>query len=73
MIAWLKQKLASAIDAASGRTTLFAIAFFFTGNVFHYFHRLDANYIAFMSALLTLVLGHSVKEDYFAKDGAQRP
>lgn len=46
-----------------GRTTGFCVAFFFAGNVMHWFHRLDGTYIAFMTALMGFVLGHSVKED----------
>jgi hypothetical protein len=57
------QKLTSAL---AGRTTAFSAAFFLTGNVMHVLHRLDTSYIAFMVALMGIVLGHSVKEDYFS-------
>lgn len=58
-------RLASgAIDAAHGRHTLFAFAFFVTGNVFFWLHRLDGTYIAFMGTLMGFVLGHSIKEDF---------
>lgn len=49
-----------------GRHTAAIFAFFVTGNVFHYFHRLDDVYIHFMMVTMGFVLGHSVKEDYFA-------
>lgn len=52
-----------------GRHTAAAFAFFVTGNVFHYIHRLDGTYIAFMSTLMGFILGHSVKEDYFKAEG----
>lgn len=47
----------------SGRTTAFCVAFFVTGTGLHLFHRLDGTYISFMVALLTAVIGHSIKED----------
>jgi len=50
-----------------GRTTSFCAAFFVTGNILHYLHRLDATYIAFMGTLMGFVLGHSVKEDWAPK------
>jgi hypothetical protein len=50
-----------------GRSTTFCAGFFVTGNVMHYLHRLDGTYITFMGTLLGFVVGHSVKEDYFAK------
>jgi hypothetical protein len=50
----------------SGRHTAAILAFFVTGNVFHYLHRLDGIYINFMTVLMGFILGHSVKEDYFA-------
>lgn len=56
------------IDMARGRTTLFAAAFFVTGNVLHWFHRLDGTYITFMGTLLGFILGHSVKEDLTKPD-----
>jgi hypothetical protein len=45
-----------------GRHTLFAVAFFVMGHVMHWYHRLDASYIAYMATLMGFVLGHSVKQ-----------
>jgi hypothetical protein len=67
MTNWLKSVFSAAIDAAHGRHTLFTMGFFFSGNLMHWFHRLDGTYITFMVTLLGFVLGHSVKEDYFGK------
>ena len=50
----------------SGRTTAFCALFFVSGNVLQWAHRLDATYIAFMGTLLGAIIGHSVKEDWFA-------
>ena len=61
------------IDAARGRTTLFASAFFFSGNILHWFHRLDTTYIGFMSVLMGFILGHSVKEDLTKPDDDPKP
>lgn len=59
------------IDAARGRTTFFAGAFFLSGNVLHWFHRLDGTYITFMGTLMAVILGHSVKEDMTKPDDAK--
>lgn len=48
-----------------GRSTGFFCAFFITGNVMHWFHRLDGTYVTYMGTLLGAVIGHSVKEDIF--------
>lgn len=61
------QKIFSAL---SGRTTAFSGAFFVTGNVLHWMHRLDATYISYMGVLMGFVIGHSIKED-FLKGPAQ--
>lgn len=50
-------------DRLAGKTTAFLMAFFVSGHVMSYFHRLDATYITFMTALLGYVVGHSYKED----------
>jgi hypothetical protein len=62
------------MDRFKSRTTLFCAAFFVSGNLLHWFHRLDSIYMTFMVTLLGFVFGHSVKEDYFAtKPGTQLP
>lgn len=53
-------------EKLQGRHTAALLAFFISGNVFHYFHRLDSTYITFMTVFMGYVLGHSVKEDIFA-------
>jgi hypothetical protein len=45
---------------------MFCGAFFVTGNIAHYFHRLDPTYITFMGALMGFVVGHATQENYFA-------
>ncbi len=59
-------------DKLSGRHTAAIMAFFITGNVLQYTHRLDANYIYYMTVLMGFVLGHSVKEDIFAAKDSDR-
>jgi hypothetical protein len=60
-----------------GKHTAFAVAFFAAGNVFHYLGKLDQTYVLFMTSLLGLVLGHSIKDDYhgreMAKIGGDKP
>lgn len=57
----------------TGRTTSFLIAFFIGGHVFHILGKLDGNYVAFMTAFMAIVVGHSVKEDYFAAKAPAGP
>ncbi len=52
-------------QACQGRHTALVLGFFFSGNFMHWFHRLDATYISYMIALMSFVLGHSIKEDWF--------
>lgn len=56
-----------------GRHTSFALGFFVAGNIMHWFHRLDATYIGFMTALMGFVLGHSVQENHFNADSPDKP
>jgi hypothetical protein len=58
---------------AQGRHTLFAAYFTIVGTILEWFHRLDANYIMLIGAVQTFVLGHSIKEDYFASKAATAP
>jgi hypothetical protein len=62
----LKQMIDKLLAALQGRTTAFCVAFFAAGNVLHILHRLDQTYIMFMATLMGFVVGHSIKEDYFA-------
>jgi hypothetical protein len=58
------QKLFSGLQ---GRTTSFITGFFIMGHIMQWFHRLDAQYITFMSLLMSFVLGHSIQENAFDK------
>lgn len=53
---------------SGGRTTTFLIFFTGAGTVLHICHRLDTTFIGFITTIMTFVLGHSVKEDYFTPD-----
>lgn len=55
------------INVVQGKTTGWLLAFFTIGNVAFFMHRLDATYISFMVTFMGIVLGHSIKEDYFSK------
>lgn len=50
-------------DTLQGRTTTFLIMFFIVGNVLQFRGKLDLTYIAFFTAFMTAVIGHSLKED----------
>lgn len=47
-----------------GRTTTFLVAFFVSGHIMQFLHKLDATYIAFIGTIMTFVLGHSIKDDH---------
>lgn len=53
----------SVTDKLQGRTTTFVVFFALIGTIFQWLHRLDMTYIAFMTALMGFVVGHSYKED----------
>ena len=55
-----------------GRTTTFLCGFFVAGHVLQALHKLDATYIAYMTAFMGFVLGHSVKEGIEAKNGGSQ-
>lgn len=59
--------LKSLFAYCQGRHTFFVGAFFVSGNVLHWFHRLDSVYIGFMSALMAFVAGHAIQENAFGK------
>jgi hypothetical protein len=53
-----------------GRHTMFAIYFALVGTVLAWYHRLDINFIMLIGAVQSFVLGHSIKEDWFAMKAA---
>lgn len=56
------------IEKLQGRHTAAVCFFSIVGTVFHIYHLLDSTYISFVGMMMGFVLGHSIKEDYFAKD-----
>lgn len=50
-----------------GRATTFAIAFTIVGIILAFRGKLTADYVALVTAIQALVVGHSVKEDYFER------
>jgi hypothetical protein len=59
----LKDLLGKAFAVTQGRHTFFVMSFFISGNVLHWFHRLDGIYIGYMSALMTFLLGRTISSD----------
>jgi len=66
--AWGIVKSGGRAVKSGGRTTTFLIFFTGAGTLLHIWHRLDTTFIGFITTIMTFVLGHSVKEDYFAPD-----
>lgn len=60
---FISKIITAIINALQGRTTTFLAGFFICGNILHWFHRLDATYITFLTVLMGYVLGHSIKDD----------
>lgn len=52
---------------AQGRHTLFAMVELALGTVLAWFGKLDMSFVALVGVIQGFVLGHSMKEDYFAK------
>jgi len=58
---------------AQGRHTLFAGIELILGTVLAWFGKLDMAYVALCGTVQAMVLGHSIKEDYFGKkDGGEK-
>lgn len=56
-----------------GRTTTFCLLFFVTGNILQLIHRLDFVYVGYMTALLSAVIGHSIKQDLITPPATATP
>lgn len=54
-----------------GRATAFAITFTACGIILAFRGKLTGDYVALVGAIQTLVIGHSLKEDYFASVNKQ--
>ena len=54
-------------DWFQGRHTFFAAIELTIGTVLAWCHRLDMNFVALCGTVQSLILAHSVKEDYFKK------
>ncbi|PWT75523.1 MAG: hypothetical protein C5B59_08575 [Bacteroidetes bacterium] len=50
-----------------GRHTFFAFLELALGTALAWFHRLDMSYVALVGTIQGMVLGHSIKEDWFEK------
>ena len=61
----------SFFSSIGGRSTAFAVYFTIIGTVLQWFGKLDMQYIGLIAVVQALVLGHSVKEDYFAAKAAE--
>jgi hypothetical protein len=64
----VKSIVGKLIEVAQGKTTAWLAAFFVIGNVLAYVDKLSSTYVAFMAMFMSIVLGHSIKEDYFKQD-----
>jgi hypothetical protein len=62
---FLQKIVAKIIIIAQGKTTVWLCSFFITGNVLAFLNKLSPTYVAFMLSFMSVVLGHSIKEDYF--------
>lgn len=60
---------ASFFSFFQGRATTFAILFTVVGIILAFKGKLTGDYVALVGAVQTLVVGHSLKEDWFARRG----
>jgi len=58
---------ASVFTFFQGRATFFAIAFTGVGIALAFRGKLTADYVGLVTAIQALIVGHSLKEDYFAR------
>lgn len=70
---WIRNAMHKVLQVTHGRTTAFFVSFFVTGNVLAFLGKLTPTYIGFMGTLGTLILGHSLKEDFAEKMNGPRP
>ena len=59
--------VASIFSFFQGRATFFAIFFTIVGTVLAFKNELTGTFVAFVGAIQSLVVGHSLKEDYFER------
>lgn len=58
---------ASFFQFFQGRATCFGILFTVVGIILAFKHELTGDYVALVGAIQALVVGHSLKEDYFQR------
>lgn len=62
---------ASFFSFFQGRATTFAIVFTICGLILAFQGKLTGEYVALVGAIQTLIIGHSLKEDWFARRSQQ--
>jgi len=67
-MAWLTGLPGKILKFTQGRATAFFMAFFVAGHLMAWFGKLTTVYVAYMGTLGGLVLGHSIKEDWAARN-----
>lgn len=59
----IRELFKRAFEASQGRHNFLVLSFFVSGNILHWFHRLDGTYIGYMSTLMGFLLGRTVSQD----------
>jgi hypothetical protein len=72
-MSWIRDLSHRVLQLTHGRTTAFFIAFFLAGHVMALVGKLTREYVFYMGTLGTLVLGHSLKEDWAEMKLGSRP
>lgn len=65
-MSWVRDLGHKVLQFTHGRSTLFFIAFYVSGNLMAFLGKLTPAYAGYMGMLGALVLGHSIKEDVVA-------
>jgi hypothetical protein len=63
---WIRNLAHRVLQITHGRTTAFFIAFFLAGHAMALAGKLTETYVHYMFVLGTLVVGHSIKDDFAA-------
>ncbi len=62
---FLQKIIGKMLIVLQGKTTAWLCSFFIVGHVLAFLGKLQPTYVAFMLAFMSIVLGHSIKDDYF--------
>lgn len=70
---WLRSITQKILAITHGRSTAFFVGFFIAGHAMALAGKLTTTYVAYMSTLGALILGHSIKDGFEETRNGPRP